>query len=82
VTIRNVRNDNLDRFRASLEAIRDVFDVAPGPRCHGCGDVSATLYCASCAPSARCPHDRPIGTCDACDLAADVAFDVAREGRR
>lgn len=28
-----------------------------------------------------CPHDRPVGHCDACDVAGDFAADAAREDR-
>lgn len=30
----------------------------------------------------RCPHGEPLGECNACDVAGDLAFDAAREDER
>ena len=47
--------------------------------CRGCGARSETIYCAKCADQVRCPHDEPIGECQACDRIADLAYDACRE---
>ena len=36
---------------------------------------------AKAEPPATCPHGKPLGYCDACDVAADFAYDAAREDR-
>jgi hypothetical protein len=50
--------------------------------CRGCGKPATTIFCAECAPNARCPHGHPLGDCNACDVEGDLAFDSNREGQR
>tara|TARA_R110000796_G_scaffold143600_1_gene260271 strand:+ start:412 stop:741 length:330 start_codon:yes stop_codon:yes gene_type:complete len=52
-----------------------------GNHCRACGKPSLfTIYCSpECAPA--CPHGEEMATCNACSVAADLAFDAAREDR-
>ena len=49
--------------------------------CQTCGKASsnAIYCCAACSP--QCVHGNTSGDCGACDHAADLAYDAAREGR-
>lgn len=48
--------------------------------CITCGKPTECMFCSpECTP--ECPHGKDYGLCDACDHAADLAFDAARESR-
>jgi len=59
----------------------DLDDIADA--CRECGQPSGgCVYCSTeCAAKNPCPHGNTPGDCDACDHAADLAFDAARESR-
>lgn len=55
-------------------------DELPDNGCRTCGKPTDCIYCSdACAPN--CVHGNRPGDCGACDHAADLAYDAARESR-
>lgn len=66
---------------ASVEKIAKAFNISVHAAYDARRLAEEEISCFEPERRTHCPHGNPLGACIACDVAADFAYDAARESR-